>query len=156
MKIQFSPRIAVGVILIVFACMFWYNDMARNKNRERGAAQLRAIAAQMNAKWGCGTVELTITDQYRNMAEIISGCMHLIRNAEEACRRAGVEPLILPIRGGTDGAQLSFKGLPCPNLGTGGHGFHGPYEHITAEGMDAACEVALELVKLYAERADSE
>ena len=117
---------------------------------------LRAIAAQMNAKWGCGTVELTITDQYRNMAEIISGCMHLIRNAEEACRRAGVEPLILPIRGGTDGAQLSFKGLPCPNLGTGGHGFHGPYEHITAEGMDAACEVALELVKLYAERADSE
>ena len=117
---------------------------------------LRAIAAQMNAKWGRGTVELTITDQYRNMAEIISGCMHLIRNAEEACRRAGVEPLILPIRGGTDGAQLSFKGLPCPNLGTGGHGFHGPYEHITAEGMDAACEVALELVKLYAERADSE
>ena len=117
---------------------------------------LRAIAAQMNVKWGRGTVELTITDQYRNMAEIISGCMHLIRNAEEACRRAGVEPLILPIRGGTDGAQLSFKGLPCPNLGTGGHGFHGPYEHITAEGMDAACEVALELVKLYAERADSE
>ena len=75
-------------------------------------------------------------------AEIISGCMHLIENAKKACRNAGVTPLILPIRGGTDGAQLSFKGLPCPNLGTGGHGYHGPYEHITVEGMDAACAVA--------------
>ena len=118
---------------------------------EQRKETLRSIEKQMNAKWGRGTVTLTLTDQYRNMAEIISGCMHLIKNAEKACRRAGVEPLILPIRGGTDGAQLSFKGLPCPNLGTGGHGYHGPYEHITAEGMDAACSIALELVKLYAE-----
>lgn len=118
---------------------------------EQRKETLCSIEKQMNAKWGRGTVTLTVTDQYRNMAEIISGCMHLIRNAEKACRNAGVEPLILPIRGGTDGAQLSFKGLPCPNLGTGGHGYHGPYEHITAEGMDAACEVALELVKIYAE-----
>lgn len=118
---------------------------------EQRKETLRSIEKQMNAKWGRGTVTLTLTDQYRNMAEIISGCMHLIENAEKACRRAGVEPLILPIRGGTDGAQLSFKGLPCPNLGTGGHGYHGPYEHITAEGMDAACSIALELVKLYAE-----
>lgn len=117
---------------------------------------LRSIEKQMNAKWGRGTVKLAITDQYRNMAEIISGCMHLIRNAEKACQNAGIEPLILPIRGGTDGAQLSFKGLPCPNLGTGGHGYHGPYEHITAEGMEAACEVALELVKIYAEGTDIE
>lgn len=118
---------------------------------EQRKETLHSIEKQMNAKWGRGTVTLTLTDQYRNMAEIISGCMHLIENAEKACRRAGVEPLILPIRGGTDGAQLSFKGLPCPNLGTGGHGYHGPYEHITAEGMDAACSIALELVKLYAE-----
>lgn len=121
---------------------------------EQRKETLRSIEKQMNAKWGRGTVTLTVTDQYRNMAEIISGCMHLIRNAEKACRNAGVEPLILPIRGGTDGAQLSFKGLPCPNLGTGGHGYHGPYEHITAEGMDATCEVALELVKIYAEGPD--
>ena len=80
------------------------------------------------------------------MAEIIAGSMHLIKNAEKACEAAGVPPLILPIRGGTDGAQLSFKGLPCPNLGTGGHGYH-----ITAEGMEAACRIALELVKIYAE-----
>lgn len=123
---------------------------------EQRKETLRSIEKQMNEKWGRGTVTLTLTDQYRNMAEIISGCMHLIENAEKACRRAGVEPLILPIRGGTDGAQLSFKGLPCPNLGTGGHGYHGPYEHITAEGMDAACKVALELVKIYAEGADIE
>ena len=113
---------------------------------------LRNIEKTINEKWGRGTAALTITDQYRNMAEIIAGCMHLIENAKKACENAGVTPLVLPIRGGTDGAQLSFKGLPCPNLGTGGHGYHGPYEHITAEGMDAACDVALELVKIYAEQ----
>ena len=61
--------------------------------------------------------------------------MHLIDNAKQACENAGIEALILPIRGGTDGCQLSFKGLPCPNLGTGGHAYHGPYEHITIEGI---------------------
>lgn len=121
---------------------------AENFNRRKDI--LREIAKNMNLKWGRGTVELTITDQYRNMSEIISGHMHLIEHAEKACRNAGVTPLTLPIRGGTDGAQLSFKGLPCPNLGTGGHGYHGPYEHITVEGMEAACDVALELVKIYA------
>ena len=112
---------------------------------------LREIGKKMNQKWGRGTVALTVTDQYRNMAEIIAGHMHLIRNAEKACLSVGVQPLILPIRGGTDGAQLSFRGLPCPNLGTGGGAYHGPYEYVTAEGMDAACGIALELVKRYAE-----
>lgn len=113
---------------------------------------LRHIEKLINEKWGKGTVTLTITQQYSNMSEIIKGCMHLIENAEKACKNVGVTPLIQPIRGGTDGSWLSFKGLPCPNLGTGGHGYHGPYEHITAEGMDAAAEVALELVKIYADR----
>ena len=125
------------------------HDAAKFEERKE---TLRNIEKKINQKWGRGTAALTITDQYRNMAEIISGCMHLIENAKKACRNAGVTPLILPIRGGTDGAQLSFKGLPCPNLGTGGHGYHGPYEHITVEGMDAACAVALELVKIYAEQ----
>lgn len=116
---------------------------------EKRKQKLHDIVKAMNQKYGRGTVTLTITDQYRNMAEIIAGSMHLIENAEQACRNVGIEPLILPIRGGTDGAQLSFKGLPCPNLGTGGHGYHGPYEHITAEGMEAACNVAIELVKIY-------
>lgn len=111
---------------------------------------LRLIEKDLNEKWGEGTVTLTITDQYKNMAEIIAGCMHLIDNAKAACEAADVTPLVLPIRGGTDGCQLSFKGLPCPNLGTGGHAYHGPYEHITVEGMDKSVDVIMELVKLYA------
>lgn len=111
---------------------------------------LRLIEKNLNEKWGEGTVTLTITDQYKNMAEIITGCMHLIENAKTAGEAAGVTPLVHPIRGGTDGCQLSFKGLPCPNLGTGGHAFHGPYEHITAEAMDKSVDVMIELIKLYA------
>ena len=111
---------------------------------------LKLIEKDMNEKWGEGTVTLTISEQYRNMAEIISTCMHLIDNAKKACENADVTPLVLPIRGGTDGCQLSFKGLPCPNLGTGGHAYHGPYEHITVEGMDKSVDVVTELVKLYA------
>ncbi len=113
---------------------------------------LRLIEKNLNEKWGEGTVSLTITEQYQNMAEIIAGCMHLVDNAKSACCAAGVTPLISPIRGGTDGCQLSFKGLPCPNLGTGGHAFHGPYEHITAEAMDKSVDVIIELVKLYADQ----
>ncbi|HIY61994.1 MAG TPA: peptidase T [Candidatus Mediterraneibacter stercoripullorum] len=118
---------------------------------EKRKQTLHEIVKMMNQKYGRGTVALIITDQYRNMAEIIAESMHLIENAEKACHNVGIKPLILPIRGGTDGAQLSFKGLPCPNLGTGGHGYHGPYEHITSEGMEAACNVAMELVKIYSQ-----
>lgn len=112
---------------------------------------LRHIEKLMNEQWGEGTVKLTITEQYKNMSEIIASCMHLIDNAKAACEKVGVVPNICPIRGGTDGCQLSFRGLPCPNLGTGGHGYHGPYEHITVEGMDLATDIIIELVKLYAE-----
>lgn len=111
---------------------------------------LRHIEKIMNEKWGEGTVKLTIKEQYTNMAEVISGCMHLIEDAKLAAENIGITPEIMPIRGGTDGAYLSFHGLPCPNLGTGGYAFHGPYEHITAEGMDAATDMILEIVKLYA------
>ena len=69
--------------------------------------------------------------------------MELIEHATAACKECNIPPLITPIRGGTDGAQLSFMGLPCPNLGTGGHAYHGPYEHITVEGMDIAVDVGL-------------
>lgn len=111
---------------------------------------LRLIEKNLNERWGNGTVFLTITDQYYNMAGIIKECMHLIDHAKLACENAHVTPLILPIRGGTDGCQLSFKGLPCPNLGTGGHAYHGPYEHITVEAMDQSVNIMIELVKLYA------
>ena len=103
----------------------------------------------MNEKWGDGCVSLTITDQYKNMAEIIKDCPHLIENTKKACEMAGVTPLVLPIRGGTDGCQLSFRGLPCPNLGTGGHAYHGPYEHITVEGMNHCVDIIVKLICLY-------
>ena len=107
------------------------------------------IAKILNEKWGEGTVKLTITEQYRNMKEIIDTCMELIDCATAACKECGIPALITPIRGGTDGARLSFMGLPCPNLGTGGHAFHGPYEHITAEGMDIAVEIGLKIIELF-------
>ena len=111
---------------------------------------LRHIEKIMNEKWGADTVHLTIKDQYRNMSEIISTCMHLIENAKQAAENIGIVPNVVPIRGGTDGSYLSFQGLPCPNLGTGGYAFHGPYEHITVEGMDLATDMIVELIKLYA------
>ena len=83
------------------------------------------------------------------MAEKIAPCMHLIENAKKATLDAGVEPSIEPIRGGTDGATLSYMGLPCPNLGTGGYNYHGPYECITAESMDKAVQILLNLTQAY-------
>nr|WP_288699213.1 peptidase T [uncultured Dorea sp.] len=110
---------------------------------------MKQITDDLNKKWGKGTVVLTLKDQYRNMREVIAQHMHLIDNAKKACETVGLIPECLPIRGGTDGCQLSFRGLPCPNLGTGGHAYHGPYEHITVEGMDKAVEMITELVKIY-------
>ena len=126
----------------------------RDHDAEKFAAKeenLRRIEKAMNEKYGEGTVKLEIKEQYRNMAEKIRPCYHLIENAEEAARRAGMEPIVLPIRGGTDGARLSFMGLPCPNIGTGGYACHGPYEHITVEGMEKTMAMLKELVKIYAE-----
>mgnify|MGYP002627598889 CR=1 FL=1 len=88
------------------------------------------IEKLLNEKYGEGTVKLTITDQYKNMAEHVKPCMHLIDNAIAAMKALNVTPIIEPIRGGTDGATLSYMGLPCPNLGTGGFAYHGEYEHI--------------------------
>ncbi|MFV0362776.1 MAG: peptidase T [Suipraeoptans sp.] len=111
---------------------------------------LKHIEKNMNEKWGENTVTLKIEDQYRNMAEIIATCMQLISFAKDAAINTGITPIIEPIRGGTDGATLSFMNLPCPNLGTGGHAYHGPFEHITLEGMDIATKMIVELVKLFA------
>ena len=111
----------------------------------------RQIEKKINAAYGEGTVVLTLKEQYRNMEEMIRPCFHVVETAKKATVAAGIEPIIKPIRGGTDGARLSFEGLPCPNLGTGGYAFHGPYEHITVEGMDKAVEILLGIVKLYQE-----
>lgn len=111
---------------------------------------LHHIEKLLNEKYGEGTITLTITEQYRNMKEKLEPCMYLIDYACQAVREAGLQPIRVPIRGGTDGARLSYMGLPCPNLGTGGYGFHGPCEHITAEGMDAVVQILKGIVKCIA------
>ena len=107
------------------------------------------ITNELNKKWGENTVELHIKDQYYNMKNIIEEHMHLIDNAKLACERTGLAPIISPIRGGTDGCQLSFRGLPCPDIGTGAYGYHGPYEHISAQSMDKVVNMIIELVRIY-------
>lgn len=102
---------------------------------------LRTIEVEMNQEYGAGTVELTITHSYENMLSVIEQHMDVIERAQNAIRESGLEPISRPVRGGTDGARLSFTGLPCPNLGTGGYGFHGPYEHISVEGMETAVRI---------------
>lgn len=111
---------------------------------------LRNITEIVNKKYGEGTVELKLNDSYRNMREKIEPCMELIEYAKKACEMAEVKADIAPIRGGTDGARLSFVGLPCPNLGTGGYGFHGAFEHITAEGMDKATVIIKNIILQFA------
>lgn len=125
-------------------------DHDSEKFEERKQVVADAVA-KINAKWEEGTASLAIREQYRNMADIIADHIHLIENAKTACKRAGIEPSVRAIRGGTDGVTLTFQGLPCPNLGTGGYGFHGPYEHVTVEGMDKCVDIITELVKMYAE-----
>ena len=102
---------------------------------------MRLIEKQINETYGPGTAKLTLRDQYRNMAEKLSERMEIVELAERAIRSLGLEPVRVPIRGGTDGAQLSFRGLLCPNIGTGGYACHGPYEHTSAENLDAAARL---------------
>ena len=123
------------------------HDLAAFELRKK---ELQHIQTVLNGRYGEGTVELTITEQYRNMSEKILPHFHLIENAKAAAEEIGLKPLIVPVRGGTDGAQLSFRGLPCPDIGTGGYAYHGPYEHITAEGMDLSVDLILGVLKRYA------
>ena len=115
------------------------------------AQKLRDIAEEMNKKYGEGKVEVEIVESYYNMREKIEPCMQLIDYAKAAIEHAGITPIVSPVRGGTDGARLSFKGLPCPNLGTGGHAFHVVFEHITVEGMDKAVLFVKDIIRQFAE-----
>lgn len=107
------------------------------------------IIKELNKKYN-NCIKLEIIDTYRNMKEIILENMHLIENARIAMKEIDVTPISEPIRGGTDGAELTYKGLPCPNLGTGGHNFHSIYEYICLEDMKKSSEVLIEIVKQYA------
>jgi tripeptide aminopeptidase len=119
------------------------HDMTAFKNRKY---RLERIVAFLNEKYGYGTVSLEIKDQYYNMKEKITPNMHIIELAEKAMTAAGVTPVVKPIRGGTDGARLSYLGLPTPNLFTGGSNFHGKYEFIPVGSMKKAVEVILNIV----------
>lgn len=125
----------------------------RDHNQEKFEAKKSMIQLAeklINEKYGENTVKAKIRDQYKNMVEHIKPCFHLIDNATEAMKSLNVAPIIEPIRGGTDGATLSYMGLPCPNLGTGGFAYHGEFEHITVEGMDICTNIIVEILKRYA------
>ena len=118
---------------------------------EKRLDTLRGIEQKMNEKYHADTVKLNIQHSYSNMLEVIEKNEYVVAIAKKAIKNVGLEPVSRPVRGGTDGARLSFMGLPCPNLGTGGYGFHGPFEHISVEGMDTAVSVIKDIVKITAE-----
>ena len=123
------------------------------KKLEQRRETMQHAGKTLNERYGAGTVSVSFREQYRNMVEkIVPEHMHLVDSAIKAIEDSGLEPLRQPIRGGTDGALLSWEGLPCPNLGTGGYAYHGPYEHITAEGMDKCVEIMRRIVETFSER----
>ncbi len=109
-------------------------------------------AGYINQKYGEGTAEVKAYDSYYNMGEVISEHMHLIDTAKEAMLKNDVEPIIQPIRGGTDGSRLSFMGLPCPNIFTGGHNYHGKFEYVCVESMEKSVAVIIDIIKAYADK----
>ena len=119
------------------------HDSAKFEARK---ARFAAIADYLNGKYGPGTVEVSIKDSYFNMRQIIEGRMDIVQRALDAYRAIGVTPIISPIRGGTDGAKLTFKGLPCPNIATGGMNFHGRFECVAVEDMDKMTDMLVQLV----------
>ena len=120
------------------------HDRAKFEEKKRFFAD---AAAFLNRKYGEGTVVCEIRDSYYNMKEKIEPCMYLIDTAEAAMRACGVEPIVVPIRGGTDGARLSYMGLPCPNLCTGGYNYHGKYEFIPVGSLEKTTEILVEIAK---------
>ncbi|MEL6483786.1 MAG: peptidase T, partial [Bacteroidota bacterium] len=124
----------------------------RDHDREHFEARkqlLLDIAEKLNDRYG-NAISVQLEDQYYNMREKVEPVYHIVEIAEEAMKSVGVEPIIKPIRGGTDGSQLSFMGLPCPNIFAGGHNFHGPYEYVPLESMQKAVEVIVKISELTA------
>ncbi len=129
------------------------NYIIRDHNEEgfeEKKSRIEKIAQYMNNSIGEDRIIIEMKDQYFNMKEKIEPVMHIVEIAERAMNEVGVEPIIKPIRGGTDGARLSYMGLPCPNIFTGGHNFHGKYEYIPIKSMEKAVEVIIKIAELYA------
>ena len=114
---------------------------------EQKKETMRRVAAYLNQKWDEGTVEVTIKDSYRNMREMLEPHMEIVDKAKDAFEACGVTPIVQPIRGGTDGARLSYMGLLCPNLSTGGYNFHGRKELISVQAMEKMVDVLMEIAK---------
>lgn len=117
---------------------------------ERRKRVMEKICCLLNEEYGEGAITVSFKDSYYNMYEAVIKYPELLRNVETAIENVGMTPEYLPVRGGTDGCRLSYMGLPCPNIGAGGYGFHGVHEHCTVEGMENAAQVMTEIVKLYA------
>ncbi|XMB87504.1 peptidase T [Mycoplasmatota bacterium WC44] len=133
------------------------NVIIRDHDKEKFEQKkliFKNIESTLNTIYGKGTVECEIKDSYFNMSEIvgIDENIHIVETAVEAMKSLDVEPLFDPIRGGTDGARLSFMGLPCPNIFTGGHNFHGPFEYIPVSSLEKTVEVQIKIVELYANK----
>lgn len=125
----------------------------RDHDKEKFEARktlMQTIASNINGKYGNDPIALEIKDQYYNMKEKVEPVFHIVEIAEEAMKSLGITPLIKPIRGGTDGSQLSFMGLPCPNIFAGGHNFHGRYEYIPVESIQSAINVIVKIAELTA------
>ena len=120
------------------------HDEEKFENRKKFITEK---VAEFNTKFGDNTAEIEIKEQYRNMKQQFEGKMHIVEIAEQAMRDANIEPKIKAIRGGTDGAQLSYMGLPCPNIFAGGINFHGPYEHVALESMEKAVKVIINIAR---------
>ena len=118
------------------------HDMAKFEEKK---AVMRAAADYINAKYGEGTVELTLKDSYFNMKKCIEPCMYVVERAKKAMEAVGMNPVEVPIRGGTDGARLSYEGLPCPNLCTGGENYHGRFEFIPVEDMELCVKMLIQI-----------
>jgi tripeptide aminopeptidase len=114
---------------------------------------LRDMAAQTQAKFPDVKISVDVKENYKNMKEVLKNYPELTENAMEASRRAGLKPFLKPIRGGTDGSQLTFEGLPTPNLFTGGHNFHGTLEFNSRRGLEKSTETLVHLVQIFAEKA---
>ena len=122
----------------------------RDHSKEKFAAikaEFESVAAKLNEKYGEGTVELTLRDSYYNMKEVLLDKMYVVDRATAAMERLGMKPFSVPIRGGTDGARLSFMGLPCPNLPTGGGNYHSRFEYVSVDAMEKCAELVIEIVK---------
>jgi len=117
---------------------------------------IQRIVQNANYKYGPGTAILELKDQYYNMKEKILPVMHIIETAKEAIEAVGLTPKIIPVRGGTDGARLSYMGLPCPNIFTGGHNAHGRFEYLPIESLEKAEEVILKIIELYTDRSEKD